>query len=84
MTGVQTCALPILLSPNENILIADEPLRFVDRDRIQEATLFIRKLCERLKFQLLVVSHIPEMIQNSEAVYQIDKVNKVSTAKKIN
>jgi len=73
----------IILSEYENILIADEPLKFVDRDRIPEAAAFIQKVCEDFKFQLLMVSHIPQMIQCSDVVYNVEKRNGVSTTTKI-
>lgn len=74
----------IMLSTNDNILIADEPLKFIDRERIEDAAAFVRKLCEEFKFQMLVVSHIPEMIQASEAVYRVEKRARVSHLEKIN
>jgi ABC-type dipeptide/oligopeptide/nickel transport system ATPase subunit len=73
----------ITLSKYDNILIADEPLKFVDRDRIPEAAAFIRKVCEDFKFQLIMVSHIPEMAAESEIVYKITKAKGVSTAKRV-
>jgi len=73
----------IMLSSNENILIADEPLKFIDRERIEEAAEFVRKLCEEFRFQILTVTHIPEMIKSSEVVYRVEKRNRVSSLVKI-
>lgn len=73
----------IMLSPYDNILIADEPLKFVDKERIALAVEFIHRVCEEFNFQILVVSHIPEMIESAEVVYRVEKRNKVSTVTKI-
>ena len=73
----------IILSPNANFLAADEPVKFIDRDRIPEAAAFIKKICEDFKFQLLIVSHIPELVEASDVVYRIEKKKGVSVATKI-
>ncbi len=73
----------IILSEHNNILIADEPLKFIDRDRIPEASQFIRKVCEDFDFQLVFVSHIPEMVAESETVYKVTKSKGISTVKRV-
>lgn len=73
----------IILSQYDNFLAADEPLKFIDKGRIPEAAAFIRKICEDFKFQLLMVSHIPELVEASEAVYKIEKKGGISKAVKI-
>lgn len=73
----------ILLSKYDNILIADEPLKFIDRDRIPEAAKFVRKVCEDFTFQLLCVTHIPQIVAEAEKVYMIQKVKGVSQATEI-
>lgn len=73
----------IILSKHDNILIADEPLKFMDRGRIPEAAKFIKKVCEDFNFQLLMVSHIPELLQESEVVYNVKMIKKVSKVTKV-
>ncbi|RLI65902.1 MAG: hypothetical protein DRO67_01995 [Candidatus Asgardarchaeum californiense] len=73
----------ILLSQYDNFLAADEPLRFVDRKRIPDAAVFIKKVCEDFKLQLFVVSHIPELIEVSETVYTTEKRKGVSVTTKL-
>ena len=73
----------IVLSTYDNFLAADEPLRFIDRDRIADASMFIKKVCADFGFQLLFVSHIPEMVKCSDVIYLIEKKKGVSTATKI-
>jgi len=73
----------IILSEHDNILIADEPLKFIDRERILEAAQFTRKVCDDFNFQLIMVSHIPEMVQSSKVVYEVKKKNGISITTKI-
>lgn len=73
----------IILSDYDNILIADEPIKFIDRESIVEATSFLRKVSEDFKFQLLVITHIPEIVHESELVYLVEKIKGVSTIKKV-
>lgn len=73
----------IILSKYDNFLAADEPLKFIDRSRIPEAAAFIRKVCEDHKFQLLMISHIPELITESEIVYNVTKTKGISKIKRV-
>ena len=73
----------IILSKYENVLIADEPLKFVDRERIPEASLFIKKVCEDFNFQLLMISHIPEFIRECEVVYNVKRTKKISKVTRV-
>ena len=70
----------IILSRFRNTVIADEPLKFIDRDRIGVAAQFLRKFCEDTGLQVIMVTHIPQMVAESEVVYQVEKVKGVSTA----
>lgn len=73
----------IVLSRHQNILIADEPLKFVDRDRIELAATFINKVAKELKFQILMVTHIPEFTQIADTVYAVSKSKKISRVRKV-
>ena len=74
----------IKLSPYKDILIADEPLKFVDRSRIEEAARFISQVCKDLDFSLLIVTHIPELVKVSDAIYRVLRKNGVSSVTKLN
>lgn len=73
----------IILSKYDNFLAADEPLKFVDRTRIPEAAAFIKKVCEDFKFQLLMITHIPEWVAESEIVYKVTKTKGTSKIKRL-
>ena len=73
----------IKLSPYKDILIADEPLRFVDRTRIGDAAKFVSQVCKDLDFTLLMVTHIPELQTHSNTIYRVVRKNGISTVDKI-
>lgn len=73
----------IILSEYDTILFSDEPLRFVDRSRVGSAAQFIKKICADFEFQLLLVSHIPEMVECADTIYEVQKIKGVSIATKI-
>lgn len=61
----------IVLSQYKNVLVADEPLKFIDRKTIGKASQFIKKVCEDFQFQLIMISHIPELINESIIKYEV-------------
>lgn len=73
----------IKLSKSRDILIADEPLKFVDRSRIEDAATFIHQVCKDLDFSLLLITHIPEMVQVADAVYKVLRRNGVSSVTRV-
>ena len=73
----------LILSDYENTLICDEPGKFISSDKREEAANFLKKICEDFDFQVLMVSHIPEMIQCANVVYTLKKQRGVSYATKI-
>lgn len=73
----------IVLSHNKNILVADEPLKFISRGKVGRAAKFIKKVCEDFKFQLIIVSHIPELINECAIKYEVSQTRGISSIKKI-
>lgn len=73
----------ITLSPYENVLFADEPLKFINRGRIPIAAKFIQKICQEFRLEMVAVTHIPEMVEVSNSAYEITKTSAGSVAKKI-
>jgi len=73
----------VMLSKYENIIIADEPLKFVSVDRIDELAEFISKVAKELKLQLLIITHIEALTQNSDRIYKVRKRKGISVVKEI-
>lgn len=73
----------IVISKYDNFLVADEPLKFVDRERLELASEFIKQVCEDLNFKMVMVTHIPELIYIADTVYRVTKMRKVSVTENI-
>lgn len=74
----------IILSGKSNLLISDEPLKFIDREVISDAARFLRKFCEEFNFQMIVVTHIPEIAEQAEKIYKVTLNKGVSSVTQSN
>lgn len=71
------------LKPTRKLLILDEPMRFLSRDKQARAARMIRELSGKLGLQIIMVTHSPEMIEAADKVFEIEKVNGVSIVKEV-
>jgi DNA repair ATPase RecN len=59
------------LGNTANTLVLDEPGKFVSRCLVRQFAEVIKVLSEKLGLQIIMVSHIPEFIENSEKVFGV-------------
>jgi hypothetical protein len=59
------------LGNTANTLVLDEPGKFVSRCLVRQFADVIKVLSEKLGLQIIMVSHIPEFIENSEKVFGV-------------
>lgn len=57
----------------DNVIILDEPFRFISRDLQVRAGEILKTLSEKLGLQILMVTHIGEMIDIADKVFEIKK-----------
>lgn len=57
----------------DNVIILDEPFRFISRDLQVRAGEILKTLSEKLGLQILMVTHIGEMIDIAEKVFEVKK-----------
>lgn len=67
----------------DNVIILDEPFRFLSRDLQERAGSIIKILSERLDLQIILVTHIPELINYCDKVFQVSKKGAISNVKVI-
>ena len=69
---------------NDNVIILDEPFRFVSRDLVSRAGEILKVLSEKLNLQIILVTHIPELIDVADKVFEVKKSSDgVSNVKEI-
>lgn len=81
-----TCKLALwnLQKGNKNnTFILDEPCKFISRDLQSKVGELFKKLSEKLNIQFIIVSHISEIIENADKIFEIKMINKISQIKEI-
>lgn len=57
----------------DNLIILDEPFKFVSRDLQERAGEILKTLSEKMKLQVIMVTHIPEFIEVADKVFEVKK-----------
>lgn len=69
------------LGHSDNVIVLDEPFRFLSKDLQPRAGEIMQKLSKSLNLQMIVVTHANEIIENSDRIFTVeikDKISKVS------
>lgn len=66
------------LGNTDNIIILDEPFRFLSKDLQSRAGEIMKRLSEKLKIQLVISTHIQDIINYADKVFELKKINDVS------
>jgi len=69
------------LGTTDNVLVFDEPFKFVSREYQLKVGELMKKLSEKLKLQEIMVSHNSNFIQQADRVMDVHKTNNVSEVK---
>ena len=62
----------------DNVIVLDEPFRFLSRDLQQRAGEILKTLSKRMGLQVIMVSHIGEIIDVADKVFEVKKTDGVS------
>lgn len=57
----------------DNVIVLDEPMKFVSEDLRERVCEVIKSLSEKLKVQFIIVTHIQEFIEIADKVFQVRK-----------
>ena len=64
----------------DNVIILDEPMKFISRDLIIQAARVMKTLSEKLNLQFIMSTHIPELIEVADRVFQV-AINRAGRSK---
>jgi len=67
------------LRKNRHTLILDEPFKFVSPDLQHKVSDMVRLLSDKLKLQIIMVSHADEINYSADKTFVVSKVNGIST-----
>lgn len=59
------------MKPNRPVFVLDEPFRFLSRDLQHKASAMLKLFSETLGVQIILISHIPEIIESADKVIEI-------------
>jgi DNA repair exonuclease SbcCD ATPase subunit len=66
-----------------NTIILDEPMRFLSKDLQPKGAEMIKKLSEKLNIQFIIVTHNSEIVEYSDKVFEVKKINGISTVTEV-
>lgn len=61
-----------------NVLLLDEPWKFVSKEYQQKASIMLSELAKKLKLQIIMVSHSEALIEGADKIFNVMIVNNVS------
>lgn len=69
---------------SRNVFILDEPMKFIGKgDLLEKAGKMLHEVSHRLKFQLIIITHEPELAEISDRAYQVTHNGNQSTVRLI-
>lgn len=57
----------------DNVIVLDEPMKFVSEDLRERVCEVIKNLSEKLGIQFIIVTHIPEFVEIADRVFKVHK-----------
>jgi DNA repair exonuclease SbcCD ATPase subunit len=66
------------LSKTDNVIILDEPFRFISKNLQPKAGEMLRALSHRLKVQFIIVTHNAEIVDISDRIFEVTQKDGVS------
>ena len=62
------------MKPNRPVFILDEPLRFLSVDLQERASEMLKTISDELGVQIIMVSHLPNIIGSADKVFNVKQV----------
>ena len=73
-----------LKSPRtRNTIVLDEPFRFLSKDNQPRAADMLREISKRLRIQIIMVSHNPELIESADKAFEVSIRQGVSSVQEV-
>lgn len=77
--ALQVASWCIQAKKSRNVLILDEPLKWLKGDELpQKGAEMIKEISKRIGLQIIMVSHSPELIDSADRVFEVKKKKGVS------
>jgi len=80
--ALRIAAWSMQMPKTRNVIILDEPLRFLSEDLQEKASMMIKELSDRLGIQFILITHEPALAEHADKVFKVrlrKGVSKIST-----
>jgi DNA repair exonuclease SbcCD ATPase subunit len=67
------------IKPSQNTMILDEPFHFLSRNLQEKCSQMIKMISKKLKLQFIIVSHIPEITESADRIFEVSNIKGIST-----
>lgn len=81
--ALRIAAWSMMVPRRRNVIILDEPMRFLSEDRQEQASLMIKELSTRLGLQFIIITHEQNLATSADRVFQVSKRGAVSKVKQV-
>ncbi len=71
------------ISNTDNIMILDEPGKWISKDLIPKFALIIKELSEKLNLQFIIVTHITELTETADKIFNVVLKKGISEVKEV-
>ena len=71
------------LSNSEPVMLLDEPAKFLSLDLHEKASEMLKLLSQELKLQIIMISHLPNMITAADNIINLENINGVAQIKEV-
>jgi hypothetical protein len=76
--ALRICMWRLMEKPSRNVLVLDEPFRFVSRDLQPKVGRMLSEVSRKLGLQMIIVTHEEELVEHADKVYFCERRNRVS------
>ena len=67
-----------LQNNSRNVIIWDEPLRFLSKDLHDSISVMIKEISRKLNLQFIIITHNPSLINHADKVFRIERQGEIS------
>ena len=66
------------LERSDNLIILDEPFKFLSVDLRPKAAELLKELSYKLNLQFIIITHIPEIAEIADKLFKVEKIDGIS------
>ena len=71
------------IKKTRGVFLLDEPFRFLSVDLQEKCSAMMKEISEKLDIQIIMISHLPEIIGSADKIYKVENIKGVSQAKSL-